>query len=866
MKRNYSSRYNNRYNNSSQKSYSLSKKSKSKKNFRNNNELKSENNYLKCPICNQICLININKSKLTFSYKCNNDYFHQQNNIISENFSNTKFFKENSKLYLTESDLFCSDHPKFNFNYYCVDCKKNICQKCLKDHIQHGKIDLNSIKPKDNEVFIYKLRLRDKNENLNKIINEINIWKKEFEEGINDIIKTITNIYNLEEFIILNYDSRKNNQNYNYIQNFNHIKGLDIKIPELEKFIKNYNWEEKGHLLIEAIINIQNKFNETNEDSNKNINLKYFKNKEYKEKDNIMNLIQDNNYIEGNNNYKHNNKNNIFNKNKNINISILNNGNKYNNKNNHIKNNSFLYKSYPKRVEKQISLGNSLKKIKNNILTTDEKNIYLENKINNSIDNNNIESNLMKSAKYKYQKSLKPIVNLSNNSEIKEDNIDNNIDIDENIEINNINNKIYNIDNNSDTEIIKKELNYEYNNINNINEQNNIKDNINLNSNENNKCNDSESNNNDYVISTNKNILNDGIIDNKIIINNIITNKDLLKNTKIFNEKIKNDLKPTKLELKFELKDKDIIKSIEIINNKRILISNSKVLSIYKLNAENELDMEFYIKDFNNKINYVTQISNGNIVVCFINIIYIIKFIEENFIIKQYTIIQKLKSKNECININKVIEIKHKNYLISCDNNYITIYSKLDLKEYKDINYIKIDEEVKCIEYINVKSFVSVHPQSQKIIFYDNEDIKNNNVIDNIQSIFGRYVISKVIKYNCIFVAGIQGIYLISTELYNLMSFFKIDEWVSSLDFDSYNNHLICGSWKKNYVNKEKCYNLIIFSIEKENIENNSLNNVNIVEEERKSNIHQDKIGVIKCYKDGYILTGSNDKTFKLWK
>ena len=55
--------------------------------------------------------------------------------------------------------------------------------------------------------------------------------------------------------------------------------------------------------------------------------------------------------------------------------------------------------------------------------------------------------------------------------------------------------------------------------------------------------------------------------------------------------------------------------------------------------------------------------------------------------------------------------------------------------------------------------------ESNKIIFYDNENIKNNNiVIKKIQSVYGRYVISNVNKFNYIFIAGTQGIYLISTE------------------------------------------------------------------------------------------------------
>ena len=100
---------------------------------------------------------------------------------------------------------------------------------------------------------------------------------------------------------------------------------------------------------------------------------------------------------------------------------------------------------------------------------------------------------------------------------------------------------------------------------------------------------------------------------------------------------------------------------------------------------------------------------------------------------------------------------------------------------------------------------MSVQPQNKNIIFYDIDNLKNNNIIiENIQSIFGRYAVKNVNKYNCIFIAGIQGIYLISIDTYKLISFFKIDECISSIDYDFFSNRLICGSWKKNYVNTLK--------------------------------------------------------------
>jgi len=817
------------------KSYSFTKKRKY--NYQEN-DINNDTNFLKCPVCNRICLIDINEEQLSFSYKCNNEQCHYKNNIIYQYFWKAKIPKEKNKLNLDKSDIFCSIHPKFKFHYYCFDCQTNICQKCIDKHTYHDKVDLNSIKPKDNEVFSYKLKLREKNEYLIKMIKSFEKWKKEFEERINIIIKTITNIHNLEEFIVNNYDTKKNYMNYNYIKNFNGMKNLDLKlkIAELENFFQINNWREKGHFLIDAITNIENKKEmgvKMKKNSYRNdiiLNLKL------KEKEETKLKLNDNNYYNEdllNNNFNNNSK-----KDK-ITIKIMNSGNK----NNYYKE---LFSSYPKRVEKQILKGQNLYKSKDDILLTEEKNKNLEKKINGFMEQD-IQTKLKKEININYENKI-PEFNKSNNTENQEiitKNVDNNIDLKDMDEENDI----------------KSKLIYSMNFDNNIGEQymNKINNNIEKNSEQSKSINLKISNNGD-------NNLNDARIENKSNKNNI-TDENYPANNKFFDDQIKNEIDEKRMEIKYEYRDNDKIKSIEIINNKRILICNSRALNFYTLNSEViiKLDKIFSIKDFDNKINYATQISNGNIIICLTNCIYIIKLIEENSVIQNYLIVQKLKTKSENININKVIEIKHKNYLVSCDSKNITIYSKFNSKEYKEIDNIKINEEVKCIEYINEKCFVSVFPESKKIIFYDNENIKNNNiVIKNIQSVYGRYVISNVNKYNYIFVAGIQGIYLISSESYNLIKFFKIDDWVSSIDYDISKDLLICATWQKNYVNGEKCYNLILFSFKY--LDNNLNDNMNIIEEDRHSYIHQDEIVAIKSLEEGYIITGSDDKFLKLWK
>ena len=68
---------------------------------------------------------------------------------------------------------------------------------------------------------------------------------------------------------------------------------------------------------------------------------------------------------------------------------------------------------------------------------------------------------------------------------------------------------------------------------------------------------------------------------------------------------------------------------------------------------------------------------------------------------------------------------------------------------------------------------------------------------------------------------------------------------------------------KKNTFNEQKSYNLILYKINEDNL---SLDNMTINEVERKKDIHIHDIVVIKPSEEGFILTGSNDRTVKLWK
>ena len=888
----------NNYNTNSHKYSKINKYSRTKSNSLSNNiHLKKTQNeqkkeipiidLLKCPICKKICLMNINIDQLLFSFECNNKHIINMQksktvqtgennfsnisdlNISQENLrmlnkdNNTSYTsslisKKNNpipKIYITEKDSYCQKHPSSKYHSYCYECKENICLECLKEHLNHNKIELNIIKPKEDEVILYQSDIKKNEEELNNVIDNIMKWQKEFEYGLNTIIKIMQNISNLRQFIILNYDLKQSNQNYNYIQNFNNMKVLNFIFPELLEFLKEPDWKQKGHILIEIIVNIQAKIIKNKEKIEEN----RLKKEAEKLKENLENqekLLKSKKKVinpEGNEAEEkgHLHKRKYFNTT--FNSDCMNNNYFCSISSKEAINNKHTKK---KVVERRNKMQNS-----ENFLThTIEQNKELEKNINIPDENKNgkmnEENNLSKEPQINFEPSMIKIAqssinNINNNNT---DNISVNMNDNQNISDNNI--KVNNEQNYNNKNDVNNDPLNEVNN--NIKENNNLNNSINdINKIDNNKY------NNKKILSTEEknnnldNINEDINLDHQSDINNIEVLKNIKKPLEI-NNIYKN------LDLKYELLNTDIIRSIEFINSDFILISTLENISIYKMNSNYELIKECDIKEFNYRINYATQLSNGNLVICSLNYINIIKLSEDQSL--SHTLIQKLNGKNNSDNINKVIEIKEKNYLISCDKNNLIIYSKNnETNLYEENKFLNINSEVKCLESINENIFVTVEPEKECVIFYDIENIENKFVINNIQSSFGRYVISYLKKHNYVFITGRQGIYLISTEKYKLITFFKVNEWISSINYDYFNDYLICGTWKKNSINGQKIYNLIIYEINENDLENKGVSNMNIKEIVRKNNVHLLDIVVIKHSKQGIILTGSNDKTVKLW-
>ena len=163
-------------------------------------ELKKSNNNELNDLLNKMICIDLNK-RISW-----NDYF------------NHSFFKYNNNNNIIK-------YPKFEFNCnihnkiiegYCKDCKINICEECLNNHINHNIIDLNKIGMNNEE----KIKT-------DKLIKEIEINMKNMNKIKEDIISFLNKI-KLNKDII---NDENNNFKKYYIEYLEIIKEK-LKIEE----------------------------------------------------------------------------------------------------------------------------------------------------------------------------------------------------------------------------------------------------------------------------------------------------------------------------------------------------------------------------------------------------------------------------------------------------------------------------------------------------------------------------------------------------------------------------------------------------------------------------------------------------------
>ena len=179
------------------------KKNKYKKKFRNKIFI--------CKACHYIPKIKfISETKvLKISCKCKKCYNIKSKDFIEEYGSKKRINK----------NIFCKEHKNEYFEYYCIDCKQNLCEKCAKKEIHYHHV----------KTFEHLSRVDDK---IKEILLQIDDIRTKLQPG--DIENR--QILNIIEILVNNYNIfRCHNQYYNLREAEKFINSLKSEIPKIEK-------------------------------------------------------------------------------------------------------------------------------------------------------------------------------------------------------------------------------------------------------------------------------------------------------------------------------------------------------------------------------------------------------------------------------------------------------------------------------------------------------------------------------------------------------------------------------------------------------------------------------------------------------
>ena len=207
--------------------------------------------------------------------------------ISFEEYFNHSFFKQNQ---FPKFNFKCTIHSFERINYYCINCKMNICDSCINQHISHQIIPFSQIGINDSEFTTFTNLLNEIKENINKIktliekiesfLNELKKNKKNYDIYKNDKKNNFKEYY-INCLNIIN-EKCKIEENINMI-NLNYIIcEYDIKKEKLNKPIQilNYLDEDYKKKLEEKYkeIGIKDYKLETNDNEINNMNCELFLN------------------------------------------------------------------------------------------------------------------------------------------------------------------------------------------------------------------------------------------------------------------------------------------------------------------------------------------------------------------------------------------------------------------------------------------------------------------------------------------------------------------------------------------------------------------------------------------------------------
>ena len=125
------------------------------------------------------------------------------------------------------NDNKCVEHH-FNLINYCLNCKEDICLKCLNNnHLLHDVIKYEEISLGEKQIELFKEKYEQYVNKYNELMNKIKEWQKILNKNIKDFEEYVQiNIINIIKKMIEEY--RNDNLNYNKIIEYRIVYSLLI--------------------------------------------------------------------------------------------------------------------------------------------------------------------------------------------------------------------------------------------------------------------------------------------------------------------------------------------------------------------------------------------------------------------------------------------------------------------------------------------------------------------------------------------------------------------------------------------------------------------------------------------------------------
>ena len=269
------------------------------------------------------------------------------------------------------------------------------------------------------------------------------------------------------------------------------------------------------------------------------------------------------------------------------------------------------------------------------------------------------------------------------------------------------------------------------------------------------------------------------------------------------------------------------------------LASGAKDNSIIVYNKIN-YQPDLIIKEHKNYIFCIIQLSSGELISCSADKeikIFKIKDVK-------YEVLQTLKYHTNAV--YKLLELKNKN-LVSCSSDSsIIIYNK-ENKEFK-INH-KISTNDGCYSVIQTKDNEICYSEAynNNICFYDLKEKKSKISLSNISKIndYNEWII--MISKDLLLVPGNEKLSIININDYKLVRVIEVP-----------GSGWICGVCM---LNK----NMILTGDFSEIINQWRIEGDNLVLVSKKEKVHNRDINVLLNMGNGYIASGSDDHSIKIW-